>query len=130
MKKMMSPRRLTVKTDQSMSRAEEILTTQILGGTLLLSEPGLKVFKLPDGTVMEFFGRGSFPPEHIFNSGNVVPGFVVNDLMRTISELQTSGATLLNEVEWILPGQGYCHMAISKCLTIGLFQSEKSPLRD
>ena len=67
----------------------------VLGLSLVHSEPDFWVFELPDKTHVEVFGQG-YPGKDHFDTGPVV-GFAVTDLARAAQELREAGVELLGE---------------------------------
>jgi len=84
--------------DQQLARFYE----HVLGLRPVHSEPGLRVFELPDGRHVEVFGPQFQGREH-FDSGPVV-GFAVRDLPAAVQELRDAGIELLGE-----PGPTWQH---------------------
>jgi len=76
--------------------------TRVLGLQAVHAEPGLWVFKLPDGRNVEVFGRNYTGRDH-FSTGPVV-GFAVRDLAAAVDELRLAGVELLGE-----PGPTWQH---------------------
>jgi catechol 2,3-dioxygenase-like lactoylglutathione lyase family enzyme len=67
----------------------------VMGLNRVHTEPGLCVYKLPDGHRVEVFGLNGPPRDH-FDAGPVV-GFAVRDLPSAIQELSRAGVELLGE---------------------------------
>jgi len=74
----------------------------VLGLAPRRAEPGLRVFGLPDGTLIEVFGP-EYPDREYFNTGPVV-GFAVSDLPAAVQELRDAGVELIGE-----PGPTWQH---------------------
>jgi catechol 2,3-dioxygenase-like lactoylglutathione lyase family enzyme len=74
----------------------------VLGLTAVRTEPGLRVFELPDGHHVEVFGP-DYPDREYFDTGPVV-GFAVSDLPAAVQELRSAGVELLGE-----PGPTWQH---------------------
>jgi catechol 2,3-dioxygenase-like lactoylglutathione lyase family enzyme len=85
-------------------RAEELAAfyANVLGLALVHREPGLWVFRLPDGRNVEVFGP-DYPGKDHFDTGPVV-GFAVLDLRQAVEELRSAGVELLGE-----PGPTWQH---------------------
>jgi catechol 2,3-dioxygenase-like lactoylglutathione lyase family enzyme len=67
----------------------------VLGLSLVHSEPHFWVFELPDETHVEVFGW-QYPGKEHFDTSPVV-GFAVTDLTRAVQELREAGVELLGE---------------------------------
>ena len=84
--------------DQQLARFYE----HVLGLRPVHTQPGLRVFELPDGRHVEVFGLRYQGREH-FDRGPVV-GFAVRDLSAAVQELRDAGIELLGE-----PGPTWQH---------------------
>jgi catechol 2,3-dioxygenase-like lactoylglutathione lyase family enzyme len=74
----------------------------VLGLAPVRAEPGLHVFELGDGRLVEVFGPG-YPGREDFDRGPVV-GFAVTDLPAAVEELRSAGVELVGE-----PGPTWQH---------------------
>ena len=122
MKKSIIPRKVSFKTDLLAPSALEALTIQILGASVVYSEPGLKLFHLDDGTLIEFYGPGSFPPEGMFDSGNMIVSFKVSDIEMSALTLADLGATVIDGITHSCSTHAYCHVKLKDETVIGLYQ--------
>jgi catechol 2,3-dioxygenase-like lactoylglutathione lyase family enzyme len=66
------------------------------------TEPGFRVYTLPDGRTVEVFGP-EYPGKEHFTTGPVA-GFAVEDLPAAVAELRAAGVELLGE-----PGPTWQH---------------------
>jgi catechol 2,3-dioxygenase-like lactoylglutathione lyase family enzyme len=66
------------------------------------TEPGFRVYTLPDGRTVEVFGP-EYPGKEHFTPGPVA-GFAVEDLPAAVAELRAAGVELLGE-----PGPTWQH---------------------
>jgi catechol 2,3-dioxygenase-like lactoylglutathione lyase family enzyme len=84
-------------------RDEELVAfyRDVLGLPLIHTEPGCRIFSLPDGSLVEVFGP-DFGRDH-FQTGPVA-GFVVDDLAAAREEMLQRGIELLGE-----PGPTWQH---------------------
>ena len=99
------------------------LVKDILHGREMLVEPGLSVFILPDGTIFEFYGIGSYVPDYLFSHCDIVNSYQVFNLHSALEQLEKQGATLLGEVAHISSLCSYCHIGLKDGSVIGLFQN-------
>jgi hypothetical protein len=122
MKKSKTLSRISVKTGTAEGDIFKILLTQGLKLKRILIEPGLAVYSMDDGTILELYGPGSYYPEYLFKNSNVVLGFKVENLDQMILLMQNSGAQLLGNTEMVCNALNYCHMLLSNETVIGLYQ--------
>jgi catechol 2,3-dioxygenase-like lactoylglutathione lyase family enzyme len=85
-------------------RDEELVAfyRDVLGLPLIHTEPGCRIFSLPDGSLVEVFGPDFSGRDH-FQTGPVA-GFVVDDLAAAREEMLQRGVELLGE-----PGPTWQH---------------------
>lgn len=98
------------------------LAEQFLRGKQILADPGLTVYQLPDGTVIELYGPGASYPPYLFSHGDVVIGYRVHDLEQAVAALLQRGATLLSDVVHICAQNCYCFVLLDDAQVIGLYQ--------
>jgi hypothetical protein len=122
MKKSKTLSRISVKTCTAEGDVFKILLTEGLKLKRILVEPGLTVYSLGDGTIIELYGPGSCYPDYLFKNSNVVIGFKVDNLDEVLVLMQNSGAILLGKTEMICNALIYCHMLLSNETVIGLYQ--------
>jgi hypothetical protein len=104
------------------------LVKHILHGQEMIIAPGLSIFTLPDGTVVEFYGIGSHYPDYLFSYSNIVNSYQVPDLQFALREMQKHGARLLGEVVSLSASCYYCHIRLEDGNVIGLLQFDTSVL--
>ena len=114
--------RITVKTDTADGDMFKVLLSNWMKLKRIPIEPGLAVYRMKDGTIMEFYGPGSCYPEYLFKNKNVVIGYNVESLGEMILLMQNSGAKLLGNIEMICKAFIYCHLLLSNETVIGLYQ--------
>lgn len=124
MKKNLIPKRLSLNTTMSTDTALLSLFTDVLGAKKILKEPGLDLFQMQDGTVVEVYGKGSFPPEKIFENSNVVLSFRVEDIHLSVQCLLGKGAELLDQINKPCATYAYCHLKLKENLVVGLYQED------
>jgi hypothetical protein len=73
------------------------LVTETLGLTPSMEFPGVAVFPMPNGTMLELYEEGT-PPPYGYNDGGIAFGFRVDDIEAASSELEAAGAELLGEI--------------------------------
>ena len=77
--------------------AMRTLVTGPLGLSPLMEFPGVAVFAMPNGTMLELYEEGTTPP-YGYNDGGIAFGFRVDDIEAASAELETAGAELLGEI--------------------------------
>lgn len=122
MKKCKTICRISVKTGTADGDLFKILLSEGFKGKVMRVDPGLTVYSLNDGTILELYGPGACYPEHLFKSTSVVIGFKVEDIKKMILKMQNSGAILLGNVEMVCNTLIYCHLKLKNETVIGLYQ--------
>ncbi len=77
--------------------AMRTLVTETLGLAPMMEFPGVAVFPMPDGTMLELYEEGT-PPPYGYNDGGIAFGFRVDDIEVASAELEAAGAKLLGEI--------------------------------
>ena len=122
MKKTKTITRISVKTGTADGNLFKILLSEGLKLKKIPVQPGLTVYSMDDGTIMEFYGPGACYPEYLFKNTNVVVGFKVDNLDEMVSLMQNAGAELLGNIETVCNAFIYCHLLLSNETVIGLYQ--------
>lgn len=122
MKKSTIPVRLSINGQAGEGSALEILATKILGGHDAFSEPGLKVFQLTNGSLMECYGAGASFHRNVFEKGNLTISFRVPNIRMATEELCNAGAELVNDIISVSNSYSYCHLKFNDNLVLGLYQ--------
>ena len=73
------------------------LVTETLGLAPMMEFPGVAVFPMPNGTMLELYEVGT-PPPYGYNDGGIAFGFRVDDIEAASAELEAAGAELLGEI--------------------------------
>jgi hypothetical protein len=73
------------------------LVTETMGLAPMMEFPGVAVFMLPDGTLLELYTKGTEPPFG-YNDDGVAFGFRVDDIEAASTELEAAGAEILNDI--------------------------------
>jgi hypothetical protein len=122
MKKGRTINRISVKTGTADGNLLKLLLSEGLKEKKIPVEPGLTVYSLADGTILELYGPGSCYPEYLFKNTNVVIGFTVDNLEEMIVLMQQAGAKVLGNIEMVCNAFIYCHLLVSTETVIGLYQ--------
>ena len=77
--------------------AMRTLVTETLGLAPLMEFPGVAVFAMPNGSMLELYEEGT-PPPYGYNDGGIAFGFRVDDIEAASTELEAAGAELLGEI--------------------------------
>lgn len=86
------------------------LALTVLGGKEVYTEPGLAVFRLEDGRIMELYGPGSIYPPYLFEKNNLVISFRVADLKQTIENLRLAGMEIISGIQRLGSCSAYCYV--------------------
>ena len=78
--------------------AMRTLVIDTLGLTPVMEFPGVAVFAMPNGSMLELYEEGT-PPPYGYNDGGIAFGFRVDDIEAASAELETAGAELLGEIQ-------------------------------
>ena len=73
------------------------LVTGTLGLTPMMELPGVAVFGMPNGSMLELYEEGT-PPPYGYNDGGIAFGFRVDNIDAASAELEAAGAELLGEI--------------------------------
>ena len=73
------------------------LVTGTLGLTPMMELPGVAVFGMPNGSMLELYEEGT-PPPYGYNDGGIAFGFRVDNIDAASAELDAAGAELLGEI--------------------------------
>ncbi|MBL4676828.1 MAG: hypothetical protein JKY70_11600 [Mucilaginibacter sp.] len=98
--------------------------TNALAGTVVLNEPGISIVQLKDGSILEFYGFGSFYAERIFDKGNMIVNFKVNDIQSSVKEFMNDGAALLDGITRPCSTYAYCYLLLNNEMVIGIYQED------
>lgn len=125
--------RIAVKTGTPDGDLFKTLFAEVFKGEKIPIEPGLTVYRMEDGTLMECYGPGSSYPDYFFKQANIILGFKVGNLDETILLLQNGGARLMGKIETVCNDFIYCHLLLSNKTVIALYQdvdsgNKKTPL--
>ena len=89
--------------------AMRTLVTETLGLSPLMEFPGVAVFAMPNGSMLELYEEGTTPP-YGYNDGGVAFGFRVDDIEGASAELEAAGAEILSEIQRAeLDGRPYAY---------------------
>ncbi len=76
------------------------LFTGPVGLAPMLELPGVVVFETPDGSILEFYEKGSeMVPPYGYNDGGIAFGFRVDDIEAASAQLKASGAEILGDIQ-------------------------------
>src|SRR5258705_10571845 len=118
-------KKVSINATNSGISSFKTLVKDILHGREMLVEPGLSVFTLPYGTIVEFYGIGFHFPDYLFSHSDIVNSYQVPDLHSAFEQLEKHGATLLGKVVHMSAACSYCHISLKDGSVIGLFQNDE-----
>ena len=94
---------LTLEPDQF--AATKQLVTETFGLTMMMEMPGVSVFQMRNGTILELYLKEALPPFG-YNEGGVAFGFRVDDIEEASRAVESAGCELLGQITRV-PGMGY-----------------------
>jgi hypothetical protein len=115
-------KKIAINTKNGNERFFNVLVNHLLNAKEILTEPGLQVSQLSDGTVMEFYRTGAHYPGFLFENNSVVLSFKVTDLTEAVHRLQNTGSQLINRIERLSANFAYCHFELEDGTIIGLYE--------
>ena len=124
----MKPYRLTKKIAIK-SHGEELIGILNASGVLtdsrlIIKEPGFSAFSMKDGTILEIFGPGHVHPDFLFEKGDVVPSFKVDDLSNTVRHLVAKGIAIPDGIQKVTQTYSYCYARFNSGLVVGFYQEK------
>lgn len=120
MRKNKIPLRISINGNPATSGHWETLA-RVLGAKKILGDPGLSVYKLKDNTVLEIYGTGLIEPQLIFKDGNIVIGFQVDDLEKSVDILLKAGVEAVDGIIRTCESYAYSHLLFDGNI-FGLYQ--------
>ncbi|HEX8360294.1 MAG TPA: VOC family protein [Longimicrobium sp.] len=91
--------------DETKFAAMKKLATETLGLTPMMEMPGVNVFSMPNGTILEPYLPEALPPFG-YNEGGVAFGFRVDDIEAASRAVEAAGGELLGQINRF-PEMGY-----------------------
>ena len=73
------------------------LVTETLGLSTMMELPGVSVFSMPNGTILELYTPEALPPFG-YNEGGVAFGYRVDDIEAASRAVEAAGCELLGEI--------------------------------
>lgn len=96
----------------------------VLGAKKVLNDPGLAIYQLIDGTLLEFYGPQLFETEQIFGKGGQVACFRVPDLKDASEKMIAAGAVTIDGIVRPHSAYSFCYFVIDNEQTIGLYEMD------
>ncbi len=93
--------------DEAQFAAMKKLAGETLGLSPMMELPGVSVFSMPNGTILELYLPEALPPFG-YNEGGVAFGFRVDDIEAASRAVEADGAELLGEINRF-PEMGYAY---------------------
>ena len=91
--------------DDAQFAAMKALATETFGLTPWMEMPGVSVFQMPNGTILELYLPQALPPFG-YNEGGVAFGFRVDDIDVASRAVEAAGGELLGQINRF-PDLGY-----------------------
>jgi hypothetical protein len=91
--------------DETKFAAMKKLAAETLGLTPMMEMPGVNVFSMPNGTILELYLPEALPPFG-YNEGGVAFGFRVDDIEAASRAVEAAGGELLGQINRF-PEMGY-----------------------
>lgn len=120
MRKNKIPLRISINGNPGTSEQWDTLAS-VLGAKKILGDPGLSVYKLKDNTVLEIYGTGLTEPQMIFKDGDIVIGFQVDDLEKSVDILLKAGVEPVDGIIRTCESYAYSHLLFAGNI-FGLYQ--------
>lgn len=116
--------RVTIKSNAASASLLETFAANILGAKNLLTDPGLSVYQLPNGTILEVNNRSSFHPQDIFTKGSTVLSFQVQNIDEALVQMLAAGAKTVDGIVRLSDTYAYSHLIFGDDQIIGIHQSD------
>jgi hypothetical protein len=120
MRKNKIPLRISINGKPETAQYWEALA-KVLGAKNMLGDPGLSAYKLNDNAVLEIYGTGLVGPQMIFRDGDIVIGFQVDDLEKSVDILLKAGVEPVDGIIRTCESYAYSHLLFDGNL-FGLYQ--------
>jgi hypothetical protein len=91
--------------DETKFAAMKKLAIETLGLTPMMELPGVSVFSMPNGTILELYLPEALPPFG-YNEGGIAFGFRVDDIEAASGAVEAAGGELLGQINRF-PEMGY-----------------------
>lgn len=114
--------RICFKSNTASGTLLKKLAVDILGAQSLLADPGLLVYQLANGTVLEVHTKEAFHPNDIFGKGNTVISFPVYNIEQSVAQMQAAGATTIDGIIRLNDAYAYCHLILGDEQVVGLHE--------
>ena len=93
--------------DETKFAAMKKLATETLGLSIMMEMPGVTVFSMPNGTILELYLPQALPPFG-YNEGGVAFGFRVDDIEAASRAVEAAGCELLGQINRV-EDMGYAY---------------------
>ncbi|SDI82419.1 hypothetical protein ACRQ5D_22150 [Mucilaginibacter sp. P25] len=125
MKKIEGLRKIAIRLNGTTSKAYEMLAENVIGSKKILAAPGLTVYVLVDGTIMELYGPGADFPAYLFADSDVVVSYRVSNLDEALVELTRSGAEVVAVMDCDQGSFRFCHIRITGQSLFGIYEERE-----
>ncbi len=124
MKNNSPPYRVSIKSDVASGSLLEKFAVNVLGAVTLLADPGITVYQLYNGTVIEVHTKETFHPQDIFAKGNTILSFCVRDIEEAVKLMLAAGAHTIDGIVRISETYAYCHLILGDSQVVGIHQTD------
>jgi hypothetical protein len=111
---------IAMKVNAAEVEKKKALARDLLGGMEIYTEPGLHVFQLPDGCIMELYGPGSNYPDYLFEKSDMVLSFRVPDVKQAIHHALQAGMEVISGIQQLGTCFSYCYLRDKKGMIFGI----------
>ena len=98
-----------ITLDETRFAAMKTLATETFGLSPMMEMPGVSVFAMPNGTLLELYTPQALPPFG-YNEGGIAFGFRVDDVEAASRAVEAAGCELLGQITRVQEmGYAYRH---------------------
>lgn len=122
MKKNKITTRISLRANPATASLIEQLAVDVLKAKTLLRDPNVRVFQIPDGTVLEIYGMGFFHPQKDLDGNNAILNFRVENIEVSVGLMLAAGAKSTDGIIKTCDAFSYCHLVLDGSHIVGLYQ--------
>ena len=111
---------LAMKVGAEAFEQNKALALTVLGGREVYTEPGLAVFQLEDGRIIELYGPGSSYPACLFEKNELVISFRVADVQKAVDGMIRAGMEVIYGIQRLGTCSAHCYVRDQSGTVFGL----------